>query len=111
MRHATGLFPWRRVTLSHSHMRRRDTSVMAGAKQKFYAVKQGRAPGIYLSWEECARQVQGFAGAIYKAFATRAEAEHFLASRRRLSGPDPAGASTPERQASLSTTAKRGRAP
>lgn len=34
----------------------------------------GRKPGIYLTWEECKAQVDGFAGARYKAFASRAEA-------------------------------------
>jgi ribonuclease HI len=45
------------------------------AKKKFYAVKKGRKPGIYLTWDETKRQVNGFPGAIYKSFPTRAEAE------------------------------------
>ncbi len=37
-------------------------------KKKFYVVWQGLSPGIYDSWEECQAQVEGFAGARYKAF-------------------------------------------
>ena len=28
--------------------------------QKFYAVKKGKTPGIYTSWEECRKMVMGF---------------------------------------------------
>ena len=37
---------------------------------KFYAVKTGRNPGIYHTWEECRKQILGFSGARYKSFAT-----------------------------------------
>lgn len=50
---------------------------MAG---KFYAVRVGRAPGIYLSWDECKKNVDGFSGPVYKSFKTRAEAEEFMGS-------------------------------
>ena len=48
---------------------------MAG---KFYAVKKGKTPGIYLTWDECKRMVHGYPGAVYKGFKTREEAEQFL---------------------------------
>ncbi|MBQ9765055.1 MAG: ribonuclease H family protein [Lachnospiraceae bacterium] len=47
--------------------------------KKFYAVRAGRQPGIYESWEECRRQITGFSGAAFKGFATREEAEAFIA--------------------------------
>ena len=50
---------------------------MAG---KFYAVRVGRTPGIYLSWDECKKNVDGFSGSVYKSFKTRAEAEAFMGS-------------------------------
>lgn len=50
---------------------------MAG---KFYAVRVGRTPGIYLSWDECKKNVDGFSGPVYKSFKTRAEAEEFMGS-------------------------------
>lgn len=45
------------------------------AKQKYYVVWSGRKPGIYLSWDECKRQVIGYKGARYKAFPSEAEAK------------------------------------
>ncbi len=48
------------------------------SKKQFYAVKKGRAPGIYQTWDECKTQVDGFNGAVYKGFHSRAEAKKFL---------------------------------
>ena len=36
---------------------------------KFYAVKKGRTPGVYLTWEDAKKQVDGYSGAEYKSFA------------------------------------------
>lgn len=46
--------------------------------QKYYAVRRGRNPGIYLSWTDCKLQVHGFAHARYKSFLSLREAEGFL---------------------------------
>lgn len=46
--------------------------------KKFYAVKSGRIPGIYETWEECREQVSGYSGAVYKSFKTVAEAKAFV---------------------------------
>ena len=48
------------------------------AKKKVYAVKKGRTPGIYMTWDDCKAQVDGFAGAEYKSFADPAEAAAYL---------------------------------
>ena len=45
---------------------------------KYYAVKEGREPGIYDSWDECKLQTEGYSGAVFKSFKTREEAESFL---------------------------------
>lgn len=45
---------------------------------KFYAVRKGKTPGIYESWEACKRNVDGYPGAQYKSFKTRKEAEQFV---------------------------------
>lgn len=50
------------------------------AKQKFYVVWRGLAPGVYATWPEAEAQVKGVAGARYKGFPTRAEAEAALQS-------------------------------
>lgn len=48
------------------------------AKKKFYAVKNGHNPGIYLTWPECQEQTKGFPNAKFKGFATLKEAETYL---------------------------------
>jgi len=45
--------------------------------KKFYAVKIGKNPGIYTTWDECKEQVNKFPGSIYKSFKTLEEAEKF----------------------------------
>ena len=47
-------------------------------RKRFYAVAKGRETGIFDTWEDCQRQVQGFVGNQFKGFATRPEAEAFL---------------------------------
>ncbi|ERT00041.1 ribonuclease HI [Sporothrix schenckii 1099-18] len=47
--------------------------------QKFYAVRAGARPGIYLTWHECQAQIAGFKGAQYKSFVTREQAAAFVA--------------------------------
>lgn len=44
---------------------------------KYYAVKQGRKPGIYGTWQECREQTHGFGGAVFKSFETLEEARDF----------------------------------
>mgnify|MGYP002870093832 CR=1 FL=1 len=55
------------------------------AKKKYYAVKTGKVPGIFESWDECKASVDGFPKAEYKGFATLEEARAYL-------GDDGAGA-------------------
>ncbi len=47
-------------------------------KEKFYAVRKGRIPGIYKTWGECQKQITGFKGAEFKSFATLEEANSFV---------------------------------
>jgi ribonuclease HI len=63
------------------------------AKQKFYVVWRGRKPGIYSSWAEAEQQVKGVAGARFKSFASRSEAESALQSGPGPSAGRRAGAS------------------
>ena len=49
-----------------------------GSKKKYYAVKAGHKPGIYETWDECKKNVDGYPGAQYKSFKTLKEAEDFL---------------------------------
>ena len=50
------------------------------SKNKFFVVWEGKEPGIYRSWEDCKRQIHGFEGAIYKGFASEAEAREAMVS-------------------------------
>ena len=45
---------------------------------KFYAVKEGKKTGIYMSWDECKEQVNGYSGAVYKSFTSEDEAKAFI---------------------------------
>lgn len=54
---------------------------MTKRKNNFYAVKVGRQPGIYKTWDECKKQVNGFSGALYKGCQTKREAEEFLSGK------------------------------
>ena len=49
---------------------------------KFYAVKSGRKPGIYTTWAECQKQVNGYSGAVYKSFLTEKEALDYISEKK-----------------------------
>ncbi len=56
------------------------------AKQRFYAVKKGRKPGIYKSWYgsgQTQEQVQGFPGALFKKFDSLSAAQAFMQDEDR----------------------------
>ena len=79
------------------------------AKKNYYAVKQGKVPGIYRTWDACKAQVHGYPGAIYKRFERLEEAEAFLGGGKM---PEPLLRETkgtyfaaPERKAVQSTAA------
>ncbi|NER36713.1 MAG: ribonuclease H [Oscillatoria sp. SIO1A7] len=54
--------------------------------KKYYVVWKGRKTGIFTNWEECKKQVNGFAGARYKSFKSRAEAEQAFSSNSEQEG-------------------------
>lgn len=54
---------------------------MSPKTRKFYVVWEGRAPGIYDSWEECEAQIQGFPGARFRGFASQDEATRAVRGR------------------------------
>jgi ribonuclease HI len=54
---------------------------MSDKKKNFYVVVKGRKPGIYTQWGGpggAEEQIKGHPGAIFRGFATRAEAEQYL---------------------------------
>lgn len=46
--------------------------------KKYYVVRKGKTAGIYMNWDDCKAQVQGFSGAEYKSFPTITEAEAYM---------------------------------
>lgn len=46
--------------------------------EKYYAVKKGRQPGIYVTWAQTEKQVKGFKGAVFKKFDNLQQAQAFL---------------------------------
>jgi ribonuclease H-related protein len=45
---------------------------------KFYAVRKGKQPGIFNTWEQCKKSVEGFKNAEYKSFTSMDEAQLYL---------------------------------
>ncbi len=45
---------------------------------KFYAVKNGRVPGIYTDWPSAQEQITGWQKPKHRCFSTRTEAQRFL---------------------------------
>jgi len=70
--------------------------------KKYYVVWQGRETGIYQDWPSCKRQVDKFAGARYKSFASLAEAEAAFGAKAS-SRPKAAPAAKRPRAAGLKT--------
>ena len=68
----------------------REASKMA---KKVYAVRKGRTTGLFMSWDDCKAQVDGFAGAEYKSFADPADAMAYLGL---TGGPGAAAEKLPE---------------
>ncbi len=44
-------------------------------KKKYYVVWKGIEPGIYDSWIDCKRQIEGYEGALYKSFDSKEAAD------------------------------------
>ncbi len=46
--------------------------------KKYYAVRVGKTPGIYLTWDDCKAMTSGYPGAVFKSFTSEEEAKAFL---------------------------------
>lgn len=56
----------------------------ANTKPAWYAVKIGRVPGVYRTWDECQAQVHKVPGAVFKKFDAEWEAQVFAGLRPNL---------------------------
>ena len=57
---------------------------------KFYAVKNGRVPGIYTDWPSAQEQITGWQKPKHRCFTTHAEAQRFLDEDERRASDSPA---------------------
>lgn len=55
------------------------------AKKNYYAVKNGYHTGIFETWEECRKMVDGYSGAEYKGFANIEDAKKYLGINEQIS--------------------------
>lgn len=44
----------------------------------YYVVRKGKTPGIYTSWAECKKEIEGFTGAEFRKFESQTEAQNYL---------------------------------
>lgn len=58
--------------------------------KKYYAVRVGKIPGIYMNWDDCKAMVDGYPGAKYKSFSSIEEAENFLTGETVVAANDEA---------------------
>ena len=56
---------------------------------KYYAVRVGKTPGIYNTWDECKEQVDGFPGAVYKSFKKIDDAFDYMKGDEASTGIKP----------------------
>jgi ribonuclease HI len=77
--------------------------------QKFYVVWSGRQTGVFADWATAQRAVTGYAGARFKSFPTRAQAEQAFGRGGHASiapkSPDREKASTPDNERRATHTA------
>ena len=56
---------------------------------KFYAVRKGKKPGIYMNWDICKQQTAGFSGAEFKSFPTKEAAEEYISQKQQTVEKEP----------------------
>lgn len=75
---------------------------------KFYAVAVGREIGVFMTWNECEKQVKGYSGAKYKSFTTQKEAEEWKdANKRQMTKDQLKNGSSPNVKTKKSTCQKK----
>lgn len=66
--------------------------------KKFYAVKKGKTAGIFDNWTDCKASVDGYPGAVYKGFATLAEAKVYMGEEVAEAGRNVGASAAPSGQ-------------
>lgn len=96
-------FAYCRITLAGNSF----ISGIIVAQKKFYVVWQGRETGIFTDWPSCQKQVQKFAGARFKSFPTRTEAEAAFSSSGAPAAGKPGSTRTPGNKPSKSASSRK----
>ncbi len=65
---------------------------------KFYAVKKGKTAGIFDNWADCKASVDRYPNAVYKGFATLAEAKAYMGEDDAEAGRNAETATAPSGQ-------------
>lgn len=79
-----GLTPLHRRTFLRnfeSSHRKTSSEVIGMNRKKIYAIRKGKATGIFDTWDECKSNVDGFSGAEYKGFSSLEEAREYLGEK------------------------------
>ena len=77
-----------------------ETSTKKSGEPKFYAVQNGKRPGVYTDWPSAQEQIRGFKSPRHKKFATRQEAEAFVNAGKKSHGYQAMTNLTPDEQIS-----------
>ncbi|KAJ1678445.1 hypothetical protein EV182_004033 [Spiromyces aspiralis] len=72
----------------------------------YYAVRNGRTPGIYNTWDDCKAQVDGFSASRFRKFSTLEDAQGFISGRS-----SPGSAAAPPRPAGRPSGGSSGSGP
>ncbi|KAH7694435.1 Ribonuclease H1 [Aphelenchoides avenae] len=59
-----------------------------GRTATFYAVQVGRKPGVFRSWDECLKQIEGYPHAIFKKFTDEKAARDFVKGAATSANPE-----------------------
>ncbi|KAI5300559.1 hypothetical protein KEM55_006606 [Ascosphaera atra] len=66
-------------------------AVSSSTGEKFYGVRAGRKPGVYVNWQEARSQIAGFKDAKFRKFDSREAAENFVNHGHQYGLPDSEG--------------------
>lgn len=78
----------RSATYPSTKSKIKDPKPLQKKVRKYYAVARGYSPGVYKTWEEAKRQVNGFRNAMHKSFKTKAEARAYVDANRQAHEED-----------------------
>jgi hypothetical protein len=59
-----------------------DRTPVEPKRKKFYGVARGRTPGVYATWPEARRQVDGFRNSMHQSFKSKAKARKYVEENR-----------------------------